>query len=177
VGFITGKTRSVQKERILRSFLLGKTKVLVSTTVIEVGIDIRDSDIIVIENADRYGLAQLHQLRGRVGRGEIQSYCFLHQSPKVSQKGEERLKAIVSSSDGFEIAEKDLEMRGGGLVSGLEQSGYLDFKIGDVTRDIAVLKAAQEDAREILKDSSLQNRYISAFLTEVDRKLRSISFS
>lgn len=177
VGIISGRSKSQQKERVLKAFLSGKIKVLVSTTVIEVGIDIRDSEIIVIENADRYGLAQLHQLRGRVGRGEIQSYCFLHQSSNISRNGKRRLQTILSKTNGFEIAETDLEMRGGGLISGLEQSGFLDFKIGDVKRDYSVLIRAQKDAGMILKNPSLQNKFISDFLAEIDRKIKAISFS
>lgn len=177
VGFISGRSTSQQKERVLKAFLSGKIKVLVSTTVIEVGIDVRDSDIIVIENADRYGLAQLHQLRGRVGRGEIQSYCFLHQSSNIGRNGKKRLQTIVSKSNGFEIAEADLQMRGGGLISGLEQSGFLDFKIGDVKRDYPILIRAQKDARRILKNPSLQNQYLSDFLVETDSKIKAISFS
>jgi ATP-dependent DNA helicase RecG len=177
VGFISGRSSSQQKERVLKAFVSGKTRVLVTTTVIEVGIDVKDSDVIVIENADRYGLAQLHQLRGRVGRGSIQSYCFLHQSSNISSGGKKRLNTLVSNSNGFEIAEADLEMRGGGLISGLEQSGFLDFKIGDVKRDYSILINAQKDATAILGDSSLQNKYISDFLAEVDRKIKAISFS
>ncbi len=177
VEFISGKSSSLKKDRALKAFFSGKIKILVATTLIEVGIDIKDSDIIVIENADRYGLAQLHQLRGRVGRGELQSYCYLHPSPNLTRNGKKRLKTIVSSCNGFEIAEIDLNMRGGGFISGLEQSGFLDFRIGDVKGDYSVLIEAQKDAEQIMKNKSLHNNFISDFLLSVQRKIETISFS
>ena len=131
----------------------------------------------VIENADRYGLSQLHQLRGRVGRGELQSYCYLFPSPGITEKGKKRLKTITGTNDGFKIAEIDLKMRGGGIITGLEQSGYLDFKIGNMQDDHEIFKAAQADASLILADESLQNDYVIDLLEQVREKLKDINFS
>ncbi|MCP5106477.1 MAG: ATP-dependent DNA helicase RecG, partial [bacterium] len=153
------------------------TKILISTTVIEVGIDVKDATFMVIENADRYGLSQLHQLRGRVGRGEKQSNCYLFASPNITESGTLRLQTIASTTDGFKIAETDLEMRGGGIITGFEQSGYLDFKVGNMQDDHAIFDDARLDAASILEDESLRNVYISNFLNRVKGKLKDINFS
>lgn len=112
-----------------------------------------------------------------MGRGELQSYCYLHPSPNITSNGKKRLKTIVSSCNGFEIAEIDLNMRGGGFISGLEQSGFLDFRIGDVKGDYSVLIEAKKDAEQIMKNKYLQNNFISDFLLSVQRKIETISFS
>jgi ATP-dependent DNA helicase RecG len=177
IGIISGKDSADKKEQVLKDFQSGKNRILLCTTVIEVGIDIKDSSIMIIENADRYGLAQLHQLRGRVGRGEIQSYCYLIQSRDPSSRGKERLKIIESNVNGFEIAEMDLRMRGGGMITGLEQSGFLDFKNADIKEHYSVFRKARKDANEVLQNDSLRNNYVSDFLNWVDKKIESISFS
>ena len=133
--------------------------------------------MIVIEDADRYGLSQLHQLRGRVGRGELQSYCYLFPSPNITEKGKKRLKTIAATTDGFRIAETDLKMRGGGIITGLEQSGYLDFKIGNMQDHHEIFKEVQSDASLILADKALQNDYIINFLKKIAKKLKDINFS
>lgn len=177
LGIVTGRTPTVEKDSILEAFARGNIRVLVATTVIEVGIDVKDAVVIVIENADRYGLSQLHQLRGRVGRGELQSYCYLFPSPNITENGIKRLKTIAATTDGFKIAEIDLKMRGGGIITGLEQSGYLDFKIGNMQDDHEIFKEAQADASLILADKALQNEHIINFLKKITVKLKDINFS
>jgi len=177
MALVSGKTDTAEKDRVLKDFALGKIRVLVSTTVIEVGIDVGDATIIVIEDADRYGLSQLHQLRGRVGRGKRQSYCFLIPSPKISEKGRQRLQTLLDSNDGFKIAETDLQMRGGGVISGQAQWGNLDFKVGDVREDYPVFKQAVQDAALLLKDETLHTPAITSLLENVRRELRTLNFS
>jgi len=177
LGIVTGKTPGPAKEAVLADFASGKIRVLLSTTVIEVGIDVADATIISIENADRYGLAQLHQLRGRVGRGEKESFCFLHVSPNITDTGKERLKATAATADGFEIAEMDLNMRGGGLISGLEQSGYFDFKVSDSAADHESMSAAVSDAGQILADPELQNERVITYLRQLSQKIKYLNFS
>ncbi len=176
-GIVTGRIPPVEKDPILEAFATGTIRVLLATTVIEVGIDVKDAVVIVIENADRYGLSQLHQLRGRVGRGGLQSYCYLFPSSNITEKGKKRLKTIAGTTDGFKIAETDLKMRGGGIITGLEQSGYLDFKIGNMQDDHEIFKEAQADAPLILADKTLQNDYIINFLKKTVKKLKDINFS
>ncbi|MCK4766587.1 MAG: ATP-dependent DNA helicase RecG [Candidatus Aminicenantes bacterium] len=177
MGIVSGRTPADRKDKTLAEFAAGKIEILVSTTVIEVGIDVKDATIIVIEDADRYGLSQLHQLRGRVGRGGQQSFCYLIPSVNISESGKQRLLTTASTDDGFKIAEIDLEMRGGGIITGLEQSGYLDFRIGDVKRDREVFAAARRDAASMLQDESLLNGHSARFLEQVKQKTRSINFS
>lgn len=177
IGIVSGRMPQEKKDAALSDFAEGKAKVLISTTVIEVGIDVKDATFMVIENADRYGLSQLHQLRGRVGRGELQSYCYLFASPNITEKGTHRLKTIASTTDGFKIAETDLKMRGGGIITGFEQSGYLDFKVGNMQDDHEIFIDAQRDAALILEDPSLQNDHILNFLSEIKKKLKEVTFS
>jgi ATP-dependent DNA helicase RecG len=131
----------------------------------------------VIENADRYGLAQLHQLRGRVGRGAEQSHCFLIESPRPTENGKLRLQAIAAHHDGFRIAEMDLQLRGGGVIAGLEQAGELDFKLADSKKDFRLLQEAQTDARRLLRNPALQDRRIKIFLASLAAKIKKVSFS
>jgi ATP-dependent DNA helicase RecG len=177
IGIVTGKTPAQEKDAMLEGMVRGNIRVLIATTVIEVGIDVKDATIIVIEDADRYGLSQLHQLRGRVGRGERQSYCYLFPSPTLTESGIQRLKTIAETDDGFEIAETDLKMRGGGIISGLQQSGYLDFKVADMRDHHDTFKEARQDAAIILADDSLQNDYVKDYLGKVKEKLTEINFS
>lgn len=177
IGIVSGRTPAEEKDKLLADFAQGTIRVLISTTVIEVGIDVKDATIMVIEDADRYGLSQLHQLRGRVGRGSLQSYCYLLPSRNITDSGKQRLKTTAATNDGFKIAEIDLQMRGGGIITGAEQSGYLDFKLGDTTRDHRIFEAARKDAASLLSDPSLQNDHIASFLTKVERRIKNINFS
>lgn len=177
VGVVTGRTPAAEKDETLKKLVRGDIRVLVATTVIEVGIDVKDAAIIVIENADRYGLSQLHQLRGRVGRGDNQSYCYLFPSGKITEKGKQRLRTITATNDGFEIAETDLKMRGGGIISGLRQSGRLDFRVGNLPDDLAVFKEARQDADVLLDEKNNPDKAVQGFLKQIDGKLNHINFS
>ena len=155
VGVLHGKMKSAEKESVMSEFKDGKIQVLVSTTVVEVGVDVPNAAVMMIENADRFGLSQLHQLRGRVGRGEYQSYCILV-TDNVTETSKQRLKALASTSDGFEISELDLEMRGPGDFFGDKQHGLPDFKIADIAADTDILKLARETAEEIYSSGYLE---------------------
>jgi ATP-dependent DNA helicase RecG len=145
VGLIHGQMRSSEKEQVMAAFRAGEIDVLVSTTVIEVGIDVPNATVMVIEDAHRFGLSQLHQLRGRVGRGEHPGVCLLLADPTTSE-GEERLTAMVGTNDGFRLAEEDLRIRGQGTVFGTRQSGVKDLKLADILTDFEILTAARRDA-------------------------------
>lgn len=154
VGLIHGKMKPKDKESIMNGFVNGEIDILVSTTVIEVGVNVPNATIMVIENAERFGLAQLHQLRGRVGRGGHQSYCILYNESKADV-ARERMKIMQKTNDGFLISEKDLELRGPGEFFGTRQHGIPDLKIANLYRDIDILKKAQEAAYEILMQDRL----------------------
>ncbi len=145
-ALVHSKIDEEEQHRILDEFKDGKIQILVATTVVEVGVDVPNATCIVIEHADRFGLAELHQLRGRVGRGKLQSYCFLIYGKNITKDGIERMKALRESTDGFKIAEQDLILRGPGQVNGTEQSGYLTLRIADLTRDKDILTKARYDA-------------------------------
>ena len=151
VQCLHGKMKQSQKDEIMEAFSKNEIQVLVSTTVIEVGIDVPNSTVMLIENAERFGLAQLHQLRGRVGRGKYQSYCIFMSASK-SKETKERLDILNKSNDGFFIASEDLRLRGPGDLFGIRQSGILDFKLGDVFQDSQVLQQASEAATLILEE-------------------------
>jgi ATP-dependent DNA helicase RecG len=137
-------------------FVRGETHILVATTVIEVGVNVPNASVMVIESAQKFGLSQLHQLRGRVGRGAEQSYCILMSDFKQSAEAKQRLNTMVETNDGFKIAEVDLKLRGPGELEGTAQSGVLDLKIGDLGKDTEILALARNDAQEILdKDPNL----------------------
>ncbi len=142
VDLVHGRMKSAEKEHIIKNFKAKKTQVLVATTVIEVGVDVPNASIMIIENAERLGLAQIHQLRGRVGRGSIESFCIMLVSEQLSQTARKRLNILRLSNDGFEIAEKDLELRGAGELLGTKQSGGVEMKIADLNRDAHLLSAA-----------------------------------
>ena len=148
VQYLHGKMKQKEKDTIMSDFASGKINILVSTTVIEVGIDVANATVMMIENADRFGLAQLHQLRGRVGRGEHQSYCIFISGSK-SKDTKKRLEILNKSNDGFKIASEDLKLRGPGDIFGIKQSGVLDFKLADVFQDAEILKQASEAAKDI----------------------------
>lgn len=145
-ALIHGKITEEEQKKILEDFSKGKTKVLIATTVVEVGVDVGNATCIVVEHADHFGLAELHQLRGRVGRSDLQSYCFLIYGKNITEEGKARLKALHESTDGFYIAEQDLKLRGPGEISGTSQSGYLTLAIADLARDKEILKIARFDA-------------------------------
>ena len=134
----------------MEAFKAGRTKILVSTTVIEVGVDVPNATVMVIEQAERFGLSQLHQLRGRVGRGAEQSYCILI-TEKLNDTGKERIRALVDSQDGFEIAEMDLKLRGPGEFFGTKQSGLPSLRIGNILRDPDILANAKHEARAFVE--------------------------
>ena len=134
----------------MNDFRQNKIQILAATTVVEVGVDVPNATCMVIEQADRFGLAQLHQLRGRVGRGSEQSYCFLIYSKNISQNGIERMKILRQSADGFYIAEEDLKLRGPGQINGTAQSGALELGLADLSRDRDLLMLARLDARDEL---------------------------
>jgi ATP-dependent DNA helicase RecG len=146
VGLLHGRLDADEKEVIMRRFQRGELDVLVATTVIEVGVDVPNASLMVVEHAERFGLAQLHQLRGRVGRGAAKSYCILMTGERVSEQGEERLNAMVRTQDGFELAELDLQMRGPGEFFGTRQAGLPDFRVANLLRDREVLELAKSEA-------------------------------
>jgi ATP-dependent DNA helicase RecG len=156
VGLLHGKMKPKEKEKIMRSFKSGRINVLVSTSVVEVGIDIPNATIMIIEGSDRFGLAQLHQFRGRVGRNAFQSYCFLF-TDSASRKTHQRLKALVEAEDGFKLSEKDLELRGPGELSGKKQWGLPDLAMASLS-DLNLIETTKKEVISILeKDGNLKN--------------------
>jgi ATP-dependent DNA helicase RecG len=150
VGLLHGRLDSDRKEKVMRLFQDGAVDVLVATTVIEVGVDVPNATVMVVEHAERFGLAQLHQLRGRIGRGVARSYCVLMTGGKVSEDGERRLDALVRTTDGFQIAELDLELRGPGEFFGTRQAGMPSFRVANLIRDKQLLEAAKREARALV---------------------------
>jgi ATP-dependent DNA helicase RecG len=150
-GLLHGKMKAAEKESVMTAFREGKIQVLVSTTVIEVGVDVPNAVIMVIEHAERFGLSQLHQLRGRVGRGALKSYCVFAVGPKVSQEARQRLELLCQTEDGFRIAEADLQWRGPGEFLGARQSGLSGFRWADLLKDESILLEAREAVAEIFK--------------------------
>jgi ATP-dependent DNA helicase RecG len=152
----------------MQRFVTGDTQIMVATTVIEVGVNVPNASVMVIESTERFGLSQLHQLRGRVGRGAEQSFCILMTGNKLSQDSKERINVMVQTNDGFIISEKDMELRGPGDIEGTRQSGVLDFKLADIVADKPVLDAARASAEKILdKDPDLilpENQGLKDFL-------------
>ena len=151
VGLIHGRMKPKQKLEVMTRFKESKMQLLVATTVIEVGVDVPNASLMVIENPERLGLAQLHQLRGRIGRGNIQSHCILLYQTPLSDAGKRRLAVMRGSTDGFYIAEKDLELRGPGQVLGTQQAGAMTFRVADITRDAPLLDAVKEASELILQ--------------------------
>ncbi len=155
VGLLHGKMKSADKDEVMRQFVSGELNILVSTTVIEVGVDVPNASLMVIEHAERFGLSQLHQLRGRVGRGAEQSYCVLLTGDKKTAVAKERLGIMEKTNDGFKIAEKDLEIRGQGEILGTRQSGIQLFKIANIVRDFEILESARKAAEFCLTERRL----------------------
>ncbi|MCY9513710.1 ATP-dependent DNA helicase RecG [Paenibacillus apiarius] len=153
VGLLHGRMPTAEKDEVMRSFSSAETNVLVSTTVIEVGVDVPNSTLMIVMDAERFGLSQLHQLRGRVGRGGHQSYCILIADPK-SEVGQERMRIMTETDDGFELSQRDLELRGPGDFFGTKQSGLPEFKLADMTNDFAVLEQARDDAAAFIRSEA-----------------------
>ena len=149
VEYLHGKMKAKEKNKIMERFAAGEIQILVSTTVIEVGVNVPNATVMMVENAERFGLAQLHQLRGRVGRGAYQSYCIFMQGNEEEETSR-RLEILNKSNDGFFIAGEDLKLRGPGDLFGIRQSGQLEFRIGDIYQDSDILKAASDAAGGIL---------------------------
>ena len=152
LSILHGRMKAKDKDFEMDRFVRGETKIMVATTVIEVGVNVPNASVMVVENSERFGLSQLHQLRGRVGRGADQSYCILMTGSKISKEARERIGCMVATTDGFEIAEKDLELRGPGDLMGTQQSGLLDLKVADLTTDGDLLKKARTLAEKIIDE-------------------------
>jgi ATP-dependent DNA helicase RecG len=150
VGLVHGRLKGAEKDRVMAAFAEGEVDILVATTVVEVGVDVSDATVMVIEHAERFGLAQLHQLRGRVGRGERPSTCLLLYATPLGETGKARLSIMRESDDGFRIAEEDLRLRGGGEVLGTKQSGMPELRLADLAVHHDLLAIAQDDARLVL---------------------------
>ena len=155
VGFVHGRMKAGEKQATMQAFKAGEVDLLVATTVIEVGVDVPNASLMIVENAERLGLAQLHQLRGRVGRGSQASSCVLLYQPPLSQMARQRLETIRATNDGFVIAEKDLELRGPGELLGTRQTGLADFRIADLARDAELLPDVHRIADALLRDSPM----------------------
>jgi ATP-dependent DNA helicase RecG len=160
IGLLHGRLASDDKEIAMRRFQRGEIDVLVATTVIEVGVDVSNATIMVVEHAERFGLAQLHQLRGRIGRGAAKSYCVLMTGNKISPEGEQRLDTMVRTTDGFEIAETDLQLRGPGEFFGTRQAGLPAFRVANLIRDRELLEVARREAAALISGDDV---------TEVER--------
>jgi len=174
LSMVHGRMKAEEKELEMQKFLRGDTQIMVATTVIEVGVDVPNASVMVIENAERFGLSQLHQLRGRVGRGADQSHCILMTGFKLSSEAKIRIETMVKTNDGFEISDVDLKLRGPGDLEGTQQSGVMDLKIANIIKDEAVLKVARSYAQRILdEDPGLQlpkNNRIAAQLLFLNRR-------
>jgi len=176
VCMVHGKMKSADKDREMARFVNGEAQIMVATTVIEVGVNVPNASVMIIESAERFGLSQLHQLRGRVGRGADQSYCVLMTGYKLSNEGKLRLKTMCETSNGFEIAEVDLRLRGPGEMEGTQQSGVLDLRIADISKDQHILQEARHAASELLhKDQELtlpEHREIKNYFAEYNKFMK-----
>ena len=151
ISMVHGRQKAEQKEVNMNRFVKGDTHIMVSTTVIEVGVNVPNATVMVIESAEKFGLSQLHQLRGRVGRGSDQSFCILLTGNKISNEARERLKILCATNDGFKVAEKDLEIRGPGEIEGTKQSGILNFKLASIVHDRTMLDVAKSITSQIIE--------------------------
>jgi ATP-dependent DNA helicase RecG len=154
VSIVHGRMKPADKELEMKKFAEGKTQIMVATTVIEVGVNIPNAAIMIVESAEKFGLSQLHQLRGRVGRGGDQSYCILMTSYKLTEDAKKRLDTMVRTNDGFEIAEVDLKLRGPGDIMGTQQSGLLELKIADLAKDGQLLQYARNAAFDLISEDA-----------------------
>lgn len=170
-GIVHGKLKPAEKDAEMQRFVQGETRILVATTVIEVGVNVPNASIMVIESAERFGLSQLHQLRGRVGRGADQSYCILMTSYKISNESRKRIDTMTGTNDGFEIAEADLKLRGPGDLEGTQQSGLTcSLKIANLGKDGLLLNEASRLANSILEDDpDLAKEENQLFATQIKR--------
>jgi len=176
ISIVHGKMPNADKQFEMQRFIEGKTQIMVATTVIEVGVNVPNASVMIIENAERFGLSQLHQLRGRVGRGAEQSYCILMSGNKLSKEGRRRLETMVMTNNGFEISEIDLELRGPGDLAGTQQSGVLDLKLADLVKDQQILQEARNTVIEIFHEDPLLSLPENALLKRfVDKKSRGIA--
>jgi ATP-dependent DNA helicase RecG len=154
ISMVHGRQKALQKQTNMDRFVKGESNLMVSTTVIEVGVNVPNASVMVIESAEKFGLSQLHQLRGRVGRGNEKSYCILSTKVKLSNEAKQRLKIMCDTNDGFKIAEKDLELRGPGDIEGTTQSGILNFKLANIIEDKKILEAARLSAEKIIEEDA-----------------------
>jgi ATP-dependent DNA helicase RecG len=162
---------SRDKDRVMRSFRDGEISVLISTTVIEVGVDVPEATVMLIEDAERFGLSQLHQLRGRIGRGAHGGWCILFASDDVSPEARQRLEAVASTTDGFELAERDLEFRGEGTLFGTRQAGLTDLRVARIVEDFPVMVEARDAAFALVEaDPHLSAPHHSSVRGEVERR-------
>jgi ATP-dependent DNA helicase RecG len=174
VGLVHGRLKPAAKDRVMKAFAAGELHILVSTTVIEVGIDVPNAGVMIVEHAERFGLSQLHQLRGRVGRDQQQSYCFLlYQSP-LSEEARDRLTAMTETTDGFEIAERDLELRGPGDFFGTRQAGIPTFRLIDLVRDRELLERAHDEASRWFDRAIPAPAVIDKLLTNWEQRFKLI---
>ena len=171
VSIVHGKMKPADKAFEMQRFVKGETQIMVATTVIEVGVNVPNASLMIIESSERFGLSQLHQLRGRVGRGAEQSFCILMTGIKLSRESKKRIATMVKTNDGFEIAEVDLELRGPGDIMGTQQSGDLDLKIADLSKDGQIVVLARDKAREILEEDPLLENPDYALIREKLRKI------
>ena len=162
IGLMHGKLSNEEKDQVMNDFKEGKTKILISTTVIEVGVDVPKATMIIIFDSYRFGLSALHQLRGRVGRNDLDSYCIL-----ISDRETKRLEVLTKTNDGFKISEEDFKLRGGGEIFGLRQSGDMNFKLADIKNDYNMLVKVKEDAEEFIKSK----KYLEPENKEITEKL------
>ena len=171
ISILNGRMKNDEKEYEMNRFIKGETQIMVSTTVIEVGVNVPNASVMIIESSERFGLSQLHQLRGRVGRGNSQSYCILMTGDKLSSDSKLRINTMVKTNNGFEIADVDLKIRGPGNLMGTQQSGILKMKIADLINDNELLNLARKSADEILSsDKNLEkksNQCIKYTLSEI----------
>jgi ATP-dependent DNA helicase RecG len=169
VGLLHGRLDAELKDQVMRMFQRAELQILVATTVIEVGVDVPNASVMVIEHAERFGLAQLHQLRGRIGRGAAKSYCVLMTGGKVTEEAQRRLNAMVDNNDGFKIAELDLELRGPGEFFGTKQAGLPSFRVANIIRDHQLLEAAKREAAAVLAgpNSEVSSEEISCALVQM----------
>lgn len=176
ISIVHGQMPNADKQYEMQRFIDGKTQIMVATTVIEVGVNVPNASVMVIENAERFGLSQLHQLRGRVGRGADQSFCILMSGQKLSKEGRIRLDTMVKTNNGFEISEIDLELRGPGDLSGTQQSGVMDLKIADLVKDQQILQEARNTVIDIFQKDPLLSLPENALLKRfIDKKSRGIA--
>jgi ATP-dependent DNA helicase RecG len=176
-GMVHGRMKPSEKEEAMQKFKRGETRIMVATTVIEVGVDVANATVMVIESAERFGLSQLHQLRGRVGRGAEQSYCILMSAYKISDESRKRLSTMVRTNDGFEIAEVDMKLRGPGDIEGTQQSGIgFDLKIANLSKDGEILSLARRIASEILEDDPLLQKKENRILLQTVKASKQSEF-